>query len=67
MKPETISNDISSIHIGRKKQDGYVTQFQRTCYLLQNLISFCFRKQQIALSADIKAVFLQVALRSDDS
>ena len=37
--------------------------------LLQSLIGniFCFREHQIARSADIKAVFLQVAVPSDDS
>ena len=37
--------------------------------LLQSLIgiSFCFREQQIDLSADIEAMFLQVAVPNDDS
>ena len=37
--------------------------------LLQSLIGtiFCFREHQIALSADIEAMFLQIAVPNDDS
>ena len=37
--------------------------------LLQSLVGiiFCFREHQIALSADIEAMFLQIAVPSDDS
>ena len=55
------SSKVSGVALNDKRQSGPD--------LLQSLIGiiFCIREHQIALSADIEAMFLQVAVPNDDS